>query len=68
MLKPCPQCKRLSVEYDFYHHIEKCLSRECNWVNRDRKPLEGSVDFAPPEMKISVSLERRNPKTATYEA
>ena len=67
MLKPCPQCKRLSVEYDFYHHVEKCLNRECCWVNRDKKPLGESVDFAPPRMKISELLEEKNHKKAAQE-
>jgi len=68
MLKLCPQCKRLSVEYDFYHHIERCLNRECHWVNRDKKSLGESVDFELPRMKISESLEERNHKKAAQEA
>ncbi len=61
MLKLCPQCKRLSVEYDLYHHVEKCLNKECGWVNRNGKPLEVS-NFALPSMKLSAILEERNHK------
>lgn len=62
MLKPCPQCKRLSVEYDFYHHVEKCLNKECGWVNREKKPSEERINFVPPSMKLSAILEERNHK------
>ena len=68
MLKLCPQCKHLSVEYDPYHHVERCLNRECCWVNRDKKVLEESAGFEPPRMKISESLEARNHKKAVQEA
>ena len=64
MLKLCPQCKRLSVEYDFYHQVEKCLNKECGWVNRENKALGEAIDFAPPSMKLSVILEERNHKKA----
>ena len=62
MLKPCPQCKRLSVEYDFYHHVDKCLSKECGWVNRGEQPLGEQTAFAPPSTKLGVILEQRNHK------
>ena len=68
MLKPCPRCKRLSVEYDFYHHVDKCLNKECGWVNREKKPLEEGINFAPPSMKLSAILEERNHKKAAQEA
>ena len=68
MLKLCPQCKRLSVEYDFHHHVEKCLNKECSWVNRDKKQMGEPIDFAPPRMKISENLEKRNHKKAAHEA
>lgn len=58
MLKPCPQCKRLSVEYDFYHHVEKCLNKECGWVNREGE----QTTFAPPSTKLGAILEKRNHK------
>jgi len=62
MLKLCPQCKRLSVEYDYYHHAEKCLNKDCGWVNRGEKPLGEATDFVFPSMKISAKLEQRNHK------
>ncbi len=62
MLKLCPQCKRLSVEYDFHHQAEKCLNKECGWVNRGSKLLEEQINFAPPRIKLSEILEERNHK------
>ena len=56
-LKLCPQCKRLSVEYDFYHHVEKCLNKECNWVNRDNVSLDASISIH--SSKLSITLEQR---------
>jgi len=68
MLKICPRCKRQSVEYDLYHHVEKCLNKECGWVNRANKPLEEGAGFAPPSMKISAILEARTHKQPAQEA
>ena len=62
MLKQCPQCKRLSVEYDYYHHAEKCLSKDCGWVNRGDKPLEEESAFKVPSTKLGIILEQRNHK------
>ena len=61
MLKLCPQCERLSIEYDYYHHVEKCLNKECGWVNRENKPLEESASKVPPT-KLGAILEERNHK------
>lgn len=60
MLQLCPQCKRLSIEYDPHHRIDKCLNKECGWVNRGRKPLGEVVDFSLPSMKLSIELEKKN--------
>ncbi len=60
MLHICPECKRLSVEYDYYHHVEKCLNRECGWVNRECMTLGKMVGFSPPSMKLSAKLEKEN--------
>ncbi len=62
MLKLCPQCKRLSVEYDYYHHVEKCLNKECGWVNRGEKPVEEVSAFTAPSTKLGAILEERNHK------
>jgi len=64
MLKLCPQCKRLSVEYDFYHHVEKCLNKECGWVNREKNSLGEQTAFIPPITKLGAILEKRNHKKA----
>jgi hypothetical protein len=62
MLKLCPKCKRLSVEYDYYHHVEKCLNKECGWVNRGEQNQGEQTTFVPPSTKLGAILEERNHK------
>ena len=62
MLKLCPQCKRLSVEYNYYHHVEKCLNKECGWVNRGEKLIDEVSAFKVPATKLGIILEKRNHK------
>jgi len=68
MLKLCPQCKRLSVEYDYYHHVEKCLNKECGWVNRGEKSTEEMNAFKVPSTKLGIILEKRNHKNAAEQS
>jgi hypothetical protein len=68
MLKRCPQCNRLSIEYDPYHRIEKCLNKECGWVNREKKALEESPDSDMPTVGLSAILEVRNQRTIILKA
>ena len=35
-MKICLRCHRLSVEFDYVRGEERCLWRDCNWVN-DKK-------------------------------
>ena len=58
MLKQCPQCRRLSVEFDYYHHAEKCLNKECGWVNRSGEPLPDVTLI--PSVKLSVTLANKH--------
>ena len=60
MLKTCPICKHLSVEYDPSHRIEQCLNIECSWVNRGEESLQETESFEFPRMKLSEVLEKRN--------
>ena len=62
MLKWCPLCERLSVDYDFYHHVERCLNKECGWVNRGEQNVGEQTAFAPPSTKLGAILEERNHK------
>lgn len=62
MLKCCPQCKRLAVEYDPYHRVEKCLNKECGWVNREKKDVEELSAVAFKTFRLSAVLEARNQK------
>lgn len=59
MLKVCPRCKGMTVEYDYHHRVEKCLNKECGWVNRDKEALPDGANCALPSMKLSVSLEQQ---------
>lgn len=60
MLKLCPWCKRLSVEYDVYHHLDKCLNKECGWVGRGKDSSGELTEFTPPSSNLSRILEERN--------
>ena len=62
MMKLCPECKGLSVEFDSYHRVEKCLNRNCGWVNRDKQQLGEPRDNGLPQFRLSAVLERRNNK------
>ena len=34
-MKRCPKCHRFGVEFDPYNHMERCLWKDCLWVNHD---------------------------------
>ncbi len=40
MLKVCPNCGRMTIEYDPHQGMERCLNRHCGWVNRDKLSME----------------------------
>ena len=63
MLKLCPCCKHLSIEYDPYHRIEKCLNINCGWVGRGSDLFKDLENFEYPKMRISETLEKQNGKT-----
>jgi len=39
-LKRCPECFRFDVEYDPVIGTERCLWKDCGWVNKEHKDLE----------------------------
>lgn len=39
-MKRCPKCGRFGVEYDPYSGKERCLWKECLWVNANRINLD----------------------------
>jgi len=45
--------------------MEKCLNKECGWVNRGEKPIGEQTVFAPPSTKLGAILEERNHKKLT---
>lgn len=64
MLKICPKCKSFSVEFDPHQMVERCLNRQCGWINRDRIPLP---EQEARSYKFSHVMEKRvrgNSKTA----
>ena len=58
MLKVCPECRRLSVEFDPHQSVERCLSRQCGWVNREGKALTPESEKLD-SFKFSQTMERR---------
>lgn len=50
-LKICPRCHRLSIDFDYVRREERCLYRDCNWVNHERIKLftsYGEAGITPP--------------------
>lgn len=58
MLSVCPRCKNLTVEYDSYQRVEKCLNRECGWVNRGKEAQKKS-ETSIPSCKFSQTMVER---------
>ena len=46
-MERCPQCKRFGVEYDPSTGAQRCLWRDCLWVNRNNIDLD-NVKYKPP--------------------
>ena len=48
-MKICLQCKRLSVDFDFIRGEERCLWKDCNWVNKEKNNYQKTTQkFAHP--------------------
>ncbi|MBU4313959.1 MAG: hypothetical protein KJ821_04105 [Actinobacteria bacterium] len=39
-MKRCKECERFNVEYDPKIGLERCLRRECGWINKEKIDLE----------------------------
>lgn len=39
-MKRCLRCQKLSVEYDPFSKVERCLWNSCLWVNKDNIDLD----------------------------
>lgn len=50
ILKICPSCRRISVEYDYIRQEYRCLRRDCCWTSVDGREARDSYDddFLPP--------------------
>lgn len=53
MLKVCPKCHNVSIDYDPRQKVERCLYTPCGWVNRKGEKLE----LQP--LKSSITMEKR---------
>jgi hypothetical protein len=53
MLKICPKCHNLSIEYDPHQKIDRCLNMQCGWVNRKGEEVE------PQSFRFSITMEER---------
>jgi len=58
MLKLCPECHRLSVEFDPHQSVERCLNRQCGWVNRERRALTAENEKLE-SFEFSRTMEKR---------
>lgn len=43
-LKRCPKCGRFDVEYNPCVGHERCLWKDCGWINRDNLNLDKLAD------------------------
>jgi len=39
-MKRCPECERLGIEHDPNSGIERCLWRDCLWINHNNIDLD----------------------------
>ncbi len=39
-MKRCKECGRFNVEYDPKIGAERCLCRDCGWINKEKIDLE----------------------------
>ena len=53
ILKCCPECNKLTVEFD--GTFSRCLNRECCWMIRGEDFKEGKI----PQHKFSKILVKR---------
>lgn len=60
-MKVCPKCNRLTVEYSLYHHADKCLARDCQWMNREKDKnkiarFSGVIDHNGVEVRLGDTV------------
>ena len=54
MLKICPRCKNLSIEYDPRQRVERCLNKQCGWLSR-----QIGKEVEPESFRFSLTMEKR---------
>ena len=58
-MKRCPNCGKFDVEYDPFLGMERCLWRDCRWVNVDNI----DVDEVPYPLNFIKFRNNLKPKT-----
>jgi hypothetical protein len=66
-MKRCPKCGRFNIEYDPYIGFEKCLWRDCVWINFEKIDLDSkkqsySYNFG----NFKKSLKKKNSINLDY--
>ena len=55
-LRICPECHHLTIEFDLHQGVERCLNKQCGWVNRTGRPF---VEGEPETFGFSRVMEAR---------
>ena len=55
-LQICPECHHLTVEFDTHQGVERCIFKQCGWVNRTGRPF---VEGEPQSFEFSRIMEAR---------
>lgn len=57
-MKRCPKCKRFGVEYDPYTDTDRCIWKDCLWINREGIDLD-NYDYGINFKSFRDSIERK---------
>ena len=57
-MKRCPNCFRFDVEYDPKINTERCLWKDCGWINKENINLE-KEEYTCNFLKFANYLETR---------
>ena len=61
-MKKCPKCSRFDIEYDPVVGADRCLWRDCGWVNKNDEDLEND-NFICNFSKFREHLENKISQT-----
>ena len=57
-MKRCPKCHRFGIEYDPYINSERCLWKDCSWINHNNIDVD-KVNHGIRFKKFIRSIGRR---------